>query len=66
MKFITKLLIISLVSFVIGLASSNKHRSRVPDYEVPTITKNNNVIILRLIKKLFYLNLFFFYYSLLW
>jgi hypothetical protein len=56
MKFITKLLIISVVLLVIGLVSSNHHKSRVPEYEVPSILKNNNVIIYYLDKKL--LNLY--------
>ena len=43
MKFLTKLALISL--FVIGLASSSHHKSTVPVYEVPSIAKNNSVII---------------------
>ena len=37
MKFLNKIAIISVVLFVIGLASSNSLQSKVPVYEVPAI-----------------------------
>ena len=43
MKFLPKLAIISVVLFIIGFASSSKHLSKEPVYEVPSIGKNNNV-----------------------
>lgn len=58
MKFLHKLAIISVVLFVIGLASSNHHksksRSRVPVYEVPSIKKNNSVCIKIIFDKIYY------------
>ena len=44
MKFFSKVAIITVVLFVIGLTSSNTHKSKVPVYEVPAIKKHSSVI----------------------